>query len=186
MIKNILEKVYKKSRDYLDIIIKNTRICFKYNPLFISIYIMKKSVEETLANERKINSCDKKEKNEFYEKNNQCFRQIMYEFYKINYEDNEQYKRILEDEEINEVFETKENKEKNEGNEAAPSADNRININNNENNNNKQSDEVDENKNFINSFASTFYSTSNKQNIFSDSSNVSLNKIIKPMERRKK
>ena len=153
MIKNILEKVYKKSRDYLDIIIKNTRICFKYNPLFISIYIMKKSVEETLANERKINSCDKKEKNEFYEKNNQCFRQIMYEFYKINYEDNEQYKRILEDEEINEVFETKENKEKNEGNEAAPSADNRININNNENNNN-----INQNRNlFINTYSGGFY-----------------------------
>ena len=58
------------------------------------------------------------------------------------------------------------------------------NINNNENNNNKQSDEVDEKKNFINSFASTFYSTSSKQNIFSDSSNVSLNKIIKPMNHK--
>ena len=46
MIKNILEKIYKKSRYYLDIIIKNTKICFRYNPLFISIYIMKKRNRE--------------------------------------------------------------------------------------------------------------------------------------------
>ena len=132
MIKNILEKIYKKSRYYLDIIIKNTKICFRYNPLFISIYIMKKSVEEVLASERKINMCEKKEKEEFYEKNNLCFRQIMCDFYKINYEENEQYKRILEDEEINQIFSDKEkdkekneekDKEKIEGIEPAPSAD---------------------------------------------------------------
>jgi hypothetical protein len=62
IIKNILEKIYKKSRYYLDIIIKNTKICFKYNPLFISIYIMKNSVEEILATERKINLCEKKKR----------------------------------------------------------------------------------------------------------------------------
>ena len=111
MIKNILEKVYKKSRYYLDVIVKNTKICFKYNPLFISIYIMKKSVEEILGNERKINSCNEQEKKEFYEKNNACFKQIMNDFYKINYEENEQYKRILEDEEFIEIFESKEKTE---------------------------------------------------------------------------
>ena len=153
MIKNILEKIYKKSRYYLDIIVKTTKICFKYNPLFISIYIMKKSVEEILANERKINSCEKKEKEEFYEKNNQCFKQIMYDFYKINYEENEQYKRILEDDEINEIFGNKEKKEKNEGIDPAPSADRKI-------INDEDKDDNDNNTNrnlFINTYTNGFY-----------------------------
>ena len=127
MIKNILEKIYKKSRYYLDTIIKNTKICFKYNPLFISIYIMKKTVEEILANERKINLCEKREKEDFYEKNDLCFKQIMCDFYKIDYEKNEQYKKILEDEEIKEIFLDKEKNEKLEGIEPAPSADNKKN-----------------------------------------------------------
>ena len=153
MIKNILEKIYKKSRYYLDIIVKTTKICFKYNPLFISIYIMKKSVEEILANERKINSCEKKEKEEFYEKNNQCFKQIMYDFYKINYEENEQYKRILDDDEINEIFGNKEKKDKNEGIDAAPSADRKI-------INDEDKDDNDNNTNrnlFINTYTNGFY-----------------------------
>ena len=127
MIKNILEKIYKKSRYYLDTIIKNTKICFKYNPLFISIYIMKKTVEEILANERKINLCEKREKEDFYEKNDLCFKQIMCDFYKIDYEKNEQYKKILEDEEIKEIFLDKEKNEKIEGIDPAPSADNKKN-----------------------------------------------------------
>jgi len=153
MIKNILEKIYKKSRYYLDIIVKTTKISFKYNPLFISIYIMKKSVEEILANERKINSCEKKEKEEFYEKNNQCFKQIMYDFYKINYEENEQYKRILDDDEINEIFGNKEKKEKNEGIDPAPSADRKI-------INDEDKDDNDNNTNrnlFINTYTNGFY-----------------------------
>ena len=43
IVKKILEKIYKKSRYYLDIIIKN-KISLKYNSFLISIYIMKKSV----------------------------------------------------------------------------------------------------------------------------------------------
>ena len=156
MIKNILEKIYKKSRYYLDIIIKSTKICFKYNPLFISIYIMKKSVEEVLANERKIDNCDKKEKSEFYEKNNLCFRQIMRDFYKINYEENEQYKRILEDEEINQIFSDKDkekdkekSEEKIEGAEPAPSADKKI---------NKEEEVYNTNKNlFTSTYTTGFY-----------------------------
>ena len=153
MIKNILEKVYKKSRNYLDIIVKNTKICFKYNPLFISIYIMKRTVEEILGNERKINLCDKKEKDEFKEKNNLCFKQIMYDFYKINYEENEQYKRIIEDEEINVIFGDKEKNEKVEEVEPAPCADKKI-YNEAENFN----DINNNNKNlFINTYTTGFY-----------------------------
>ena len=175
MIKNILEKVYKKSRAYLDIIIKNSKICFKYNPMFISIYIMKKSVEEVLANERKINSCEKKEKEDFYEKNNQCFRQILRDFYKINYEENEQYKKILEDEEINEIF---GNKKKNEEGGADPAPLANKNIHNEEdteeNNNNYP------NKNlFINTYTSGFY---NKMKIKEDI--IDINKKNKEVNKK--
>ena len=154
IIKNILEKIYKKSRYYLDIIIKNTKICFKYNPLFISIYIMKNSVEEILATERKINLCEKKEKDEFYEKSNSCFKQIMCDFYKINYEQSEQYKKILEDEEINEIFGNKEKSDKLEGVGPAPLADKKINKEEDDNNN-----YLNTNKNlFVNTYTNGFYS----------------------------
>ena len=154
IIKNILEKIYKKSRYYLDIIIKNTKICFKYNPLFISIYIMKNSVEEILATERKINLCEKKEKDEFYEKSNSCFKQIMCDFYKINYEQSEQYKKILEDEEINEIFGNKEKSDKLEGVGPAPLADKKINKEDDNNNN-----YLNTNKNlFVNTYTNGFYS----------------------------
>ena len=169
MIKNILEKIYKKSRYYLDIIIKNTRICFKFNPLFISIYIMKKSVEEVLADERKINTCELREKNEFYEKNNLCFRQIMCDFYKINYDENEQYKKILDDEEIKEIFGEKDKNEKIEGIEPAPSADKKI---------NNEEDNYNINKNlFINTYSTGFYNRMKlKENINNNISNSNNNK----------
>ena len=109
LIKNILEKIYKKSRYYLDDIINNTKICFRYNPLYISIYIMKKSVEEILSNEQKISTLSQKEQEEFYSKTNLSFKQIMLEYYKIDYETSEQYREILIDDEILEIFEGKEN-----------------------------------------------------------------------------
>ena len=107
MIKNILEKIYRKSRYYLDIIINKTKLCFKYNALILSIYIMKKSVIEILAIEHKINFCGIDEQEEFYKRNSKCFKEIMFEFYKIEYESNEQYKELVHDEELLEVFEKK-------------------------------------------------------------------------------
>ena len=124
MIKNILEKIYKKSRYYLDIITNNTKLCFKYNPLIISIFIMKKSVEEILANEKRIHTCDKEQKEEFYENNNSCFKQIMLNFYKVDYEASEEYKELIIDEEIVEIFGGKEKNEE----DPAPSADKKINL----------------------------------------------------------
>jgi hypothetical protein len=122
MIKNVLEKIYKKSRFYLDTVIENTKLCFKYNPLYLSIYIMKKSVEEILYNEQKISNCSKNEQNEFYMKNSNCFKQIMSDFYKVDYEANEQYKKILVDDEILEIFGEKEKNEQC----PAPPADKKI------------------------------------------------------------
>ena len=163
MIKNILEKIYKKSRNYLNTIIENTKLCFKYSPLYLSIYIMKKSVEEILYNEQKINNCSKDEQDEFYTKNSSCFKQIMIDFYKIDYEANEQYREILVDDEILEIFEGKEKTEVG----PAPSADkkmikedekklimNNIDINTNININN----EINNKTSYINSYSNGFYS----------------------------
>ena len=58
LVKKILEKIYKKSRYYLDNIVKN-RISLKYNSFLISIYIMYKSVEFVILKENKIISADK-------------------------------------------------------------------------------------------------------------------------------
>ena len=86
--KTILEKIYKKSRSYLDVII-NKRVCFKYSSLLISIYIMQKSVESIIINESKI--INDIEKIQIRRKTQQYFKEIMNDFYKINYENNKEY-----------------------------------------------------------------------------------------------
>ena len=107
IIKNILEKIYKKSRLYLDIILNKTKLCFKYNSLFISIYIMQKSVVETLAYEEIIYLWNKNEQEDFYKRNSLCFKEIMFDYYNIEYENNEEYKKLINDEEIQSIFEKK-------------------------------------------------------------------------------
>jgi hypothetical protein len=109
MIKYILENIYKKSRGYLDVITYNTKLCFKYDALILSVFIMKKSVMEILAKEQKIILYDKKEQEEFYKKNLYYFRQIMHHFYRIDFEENEQYKALLADEEAQAIFDDNEN-----------------------------------------------------------------------------
>ena len=86
--KKILEKIYKKSRYYLDILI-NKKICMKYNSLLLSIFIMEKSVESIIINESKIN--DDKEKFHIKLKTLKYFKEIMNNFYKINYDSLEEY-----------------------------------------------------------------------------------------------
>ena len=108
MIKSILEKIYQRSRYYLDIIVNETKLNFKYNSLILSIYIMRKSVLEILAHEHNIAMVEKNEREKFYKKNLLCFRQIMNNFYNIDYETNEQYRELLVDEEIQEIFENRE------------------------------------------------------------------------------
>ena len=107
MITYILEKIYKKSRNYLDAITYNSKLCFKYDALILSVYIMKISVMEILANEQKIILYGKREQEEFYKKSLYYFRQIMHNFYKIDFEENEQYKELLIDEEAQKIFEKK-------------------------------------------------------------------------------
>ena len=107
-IKYILEKIYKKSRNYLDIITYNSKLSFKYDALILSVYIMKKSVMEILAKEQKVILFDKRDQEEFYKKNLYDYRQIMHIFYGIDFEENEQYKELLVDEEVKEIFANKE------------------------------------------------------------------------------
>ena len=59
MVKRILEKIYKKSRYYLDNIVKN-KISLKYDSFLISIYIMYKSVEYVILKENKLINEEKK------------------------------------------------------------------------------------------------------------------------------
>ena len=86
--KKILEKIYKKSRSYLDYIITK-KVCFKYSSLLLSIYIMQKSVESIIISESKINSDIEKMK--IRKKAHKYFKDIMNNFYKLNYESMEEY-----------------------------------------------------------------------------------------------
>ena len=109
-VKNILGKIYRTVRNYLDVLIKIDKICFKYNPLYISIYLIEKSMIECLEKEYK--KCKGniakedliKDINKFSKKNKIYFKEIMNEFYKIHYENNEQYLQLLTDNEINCIF----------------------------------------------------------------------------------
>ena len=104
LFKKILEKIYKKARYYIDIIVTNTKLCFKYDDLFLSIYIMKKSIEEILFKERNIALDNKERQNNFYLKQNNYFKEIMKNTYNVDYEKNEQYQKLLLDEEIKKIF----------------------------------------------------------------------------------
>ena len=162
-IKNILDKIYKKSRFYLDSIVKMHKICFRYSPLFIAIVIVKKSVQEILLQEHKKN-CANKEKaeineiekeDEYLKKNYAYFKEIMNDFYKIDYESSEQYQKLIEDEEIKILFKEEVKKEskdepkeldKNDKKEENNSISNK-----NENNFNTVNNINDSNKNKFNS-----------------------------------
>ena len=117
-VKNFLGKIYRTVRNYLDIVVKIDKICMKYNPIYIAIYLVEKSMDECLENEYKkikqnIEDEDlvKNMKN-FCERNNKYYKEIINEFYKIHFEDREQYLQLIMDDEIK-CFFMKEIKNKN-------------------------------------------------------------------------
>ena len=140
-VRNILGKIYKKSRDYLDIIIKMPKICLKYSPLYITILILEKSIRDILKIEYdkncpKVESDDenenKKLREEFFNKNYFYFKLVMNDFYKIDYDSSEQYKQLIVDEELENIFkESKKRDKKNKKNEKEK--DNIVNKENKEN-----------------------------------------------------
>ena len=99
-IRKILEKIYRKSRHYLELIVNNSNICLKYNSLLISIFIMKKSVEEILFDEQRINKHDLLNKEKFMNKTSKCFKEIMKELYQIDYESMEDYNELIADKDL--------------------------------------------------------------------------------------
>ena len=93
-IKKLLIKIYERSRHYLDIIIENL-ICLKYNSLLISICIMENSIDYVLLNENKsINENKLIDIDEIRLKNKEYFRQIMKDFYKINFDSLPEYESL--------------------------------------------------------------------------------------------
>ena len=107
MVKRILEKIYKKSRYYLDNVVKN-KICLKYNSFLLSIYIMNKSVEYVILKENKNLSTEKNIEKYYIEKKQEilrrktskCFKDIMKDIYKIDLDNIEEYQYLINDDEI--------------------------------------------------------------------------------------
>jgi len=110
-IKKILMKIYERSRHYLDVIIDNL-ICLKYSSLLISICIMEKSVDYVLLNELYLqNEEDSFDIENIRFNNKNYFRQIMKDFYKIDYESYPEYEYLKIDCENYKLFDDIYNKD---------------------------------------------------------------------------
>ena len=103
IVKKILEKIYKKSRYYLDCFMYS-KISWKYNSLLISIYIMKKSVDYVLLKEYKLKKYDYSAKEQIITKNSRCFNEIMLDYYNMDFESNEEYHSLINDKEFKQIF----------------------------------------------------------------------------------
>ena len=93
-IKKILINIYERSRHYLDVIIENL-ICLKYNSLLISICIMERSIDYALLNDLNLTNLDDSVNiEEIKFSNRKYFKQIMNDFYKIDYESLPEYEYL--------------------------------------------------------------------------------------------
>ena len=101
--KLIMERIYRKSRYYLDILIESP-ISLKYNSLLLSIYIMKKSIEYTLLNEHNFDKFDFSLKDKFIKKTNDCFNSIINGYYNIDYENIPEYQKLIEEYDFIKIF----------------------------------------------------------------------------------
>ena len=111
MVKKILEKIYKKSRFYLDNVVKS-KISLKYDSFVISIYIMYKSVEYVILKESKLLNDSKDEDKYFKEKREEnlkrktskCYKSIINEIYKIDLDSLEEYQYLINDDDFLKIF----------------------------------------------------------------------------------
>ena len=104
-IKRILIKIYERSRHYLDKIIENL-ICLKYNSLLISICIMEKSIDFVLLNEFNLKNSDNSIDNDEISSNNkEYFKQIMKDFYKLDFDSLIEYQDLKTECENYKLFE---------------------------------------------------------------------------------
>ena len=104
LIKDLLIKIYEKSKYYLNNIINNL-ICMKYNSLLISICIMEKSIDYVLIKE--FNREDSFNIDFIKQKNKKYFWEIMKEFYNIKCESSQDYQYLKLDCEKYKIFEEK-------------------------------------------------------------------------------
>ena len=101
--KKILEKIYRKSRYYLDNLLES-QISLKYNSLLLSIYIMKKSIESTLLSEKNFDRYDFSLKDKFIKKTNDYYNNIIKGYYNIDYESIPEYQKLLEEYDFIKIF----------------------------------------------------------------------------------
>ena len=107
----ILEKIYKKSRYYLDNLLESS-LCLKYDSLLLSIYIMKKSIENTLLTEQNLDKHNLTLKDKFLKKTNNYFKNLMNEYYNIDYENIPEFHKLTEEYDFINIF--KQEKKRNE------------------------------------------------------------------------
>ena len=101
--RKILEKIYKKSRCYLDNLLQSP-ISLKYNSLLLSVYIMKKSIENTLISERHYDRYDFPSKEKFLKKTNDCFNSIIVGYYNLDYENMPEFQKLIEENDFIKIF----------------------------------------------------------------------------------
>ena len=77
----------------MDSILMNNKLLFKYDSLILAIFIIDKSIKEILVNDYK----------------KMHFNEIMKNIFDFNYEDNEQYQKLIIDEEIKIIFDNNRN-----------------------------------------------------------------------------
>ena len=104
-LKMIYQKIYKLSRYYLDILSEN-QICFKYSSLLLSAFIIKKSIEFILLQEKLYNNknIDKALKERFIIKTNNYYKQMMKKYYDLDYEIIPEYQKLINDYDLNKLF----------------------------------------------------------------------------------
>ena len=149
-IRKILEKIYRKSRHYLELIVNNSNICLKYNSLIISIFIMKKSVEEILFDEQRINKHDLLNKEKFINKTSKCFKEIMKQLYQIDYESMEDYNELISDKDLIKLL---QEERKTDFSPVLVDLENNLKFANDNSNNNRNSLDLKESQNTISSYS---------------------------------
>ncbi len=168
-IKKLLIKIYEKSRYYLDAIIENL-ICLKYNSFLISIYIMEKSIDYVLLKEfNHFHADDSIDIKNCKYKNKKYFKQIMRDFYKIDYESLPEYENLKSDFQnyklFDNIFENFHNKNNNSNNLVYNSTSPKeVKINSKlSNNNNSNNNEIKDNINYL--YRKVNIQINNKKNI---------------------
>ena len=101
--RKIFEKIYKKSRYYLDNLLQSP-ISLKYNSLLLSVYIMKKSIENTLISERHYERYEFPSKEKFLKKTNDCFNSIIVGYYGFDYENMPEFQKLIEETDFIKIF----------------------------------------------------------------------------------